>query len=333
MATEHAPRDGLLLVHAHPDDETMSTGGLIARSVAEGRRVDLVTCTGGEEGEIHDPTLDPEEAKPRLREIRRGELDCSVAALGSPATNGGELKLHLLGYRDSGMMGTESNDRPDVFWRSDPDEAIGRVVRIVRAARPAVMVSYDSNGNYGHPDHINAYRVAVGAFEAAADPARYPDAGPPHAVAKLYETAFNREAMLGLMLELHRRGIPLPWDFGDALDKAEAAAAQYGFGELNPTNIDALRQVGELLASGEEPGPFGTPDAEVTAHVDVSAYIGAKHRSMDCHRTQRQDFGWMLDMPPDLQDRALSTEWFVLARWRDREVPPDLREDSLFAGL
>ncbi len=169
---------GLLLVHAHPDDESFATGGLIARSVAEGHRVDLVTCTGGEEGEIHDPRLDYDEAFPRLREIRREELACSLAAL--RGVYPGELDLHLLGYRDSGMMGTESNEHPEAFWKSDLDEATGKLVAIVRRTKPAVMVSYDPNGNYGHPDHINAHRIAIAAWEAAADPARYPDAGEAH---------------------------------------------------------------------------------------------------------------------------------------------------------
>ena len=180
-----APRDGLILVHAHPDDETMSTGGLIARSVAEGRRVDLVTCTGGEEGEIHDPTLDPEEARPRLRAIRRAELDCSVRALAGGAANGGaanggSLNLHLLGYRDSGMMGTPANDRADVFWRADLDEAVGKVVKIIRETRPAVLVTYDSNGNYGHPDHVQVHRVGVRAAQLAG-------------VREVYEATMNRD--------------------------------------------------------------------------------------------------------------------------------------------
>jgi LmbE family N-acetylglucosaminyl deacetylase len=339
---------GLLLVHAHPDDESFSTGGLIARSVEEGRRVDLVTCTGGEEGEIHDPDLDAEEARPRLREIRREELECSVRALGD-----GHLHLHLLGYRDSGMMGTPSNERADVFWRADLDEATGKLVKIIREARPAVMVSYDENGNYGHPDHINAHRIATAAWDAAADSRRYPDLGRPHAVAKLYETAFNREAFLGLMLEMNRRGLDLPWDFGEMLKKAQDAAAAYGFTDLDPSNIEALTRVAEALAEGQrqeaqaaregEEGQqgeeqdatraFGTPDAEIGARVDVSGFLEQKHRSMDCHRTQRQDFGWLLGMPKDLQERALATEYFVLTRWRNWEIPSGHREDSLFAEL
>src|SRR5438552_2150891 len=276
------------------------------------------------------PGPDLGEPRPRLREIRREERAGSVRVLGE-----GKLKLHLLGYRDSGMMGTPSDERADVVWRADLDEAKGRLVKVIREARPAVMVSYDSNGNYGHPDHINAYRIATAAWDAAADPKRYPEHGRPHEVSKLYETAFNREAFLGLMLEMKRRGLELPWDFGETLKKAEDAAAAYGFSDLNPTNVDALRQVAEALAEGEEePGSaWGTPDAEIGARVDVSAFLEQKHHSMDCHRTQRQDFGWLLGMPQDLLERALSTEYFVLSRCRNQETPGGHREDSLFAEL
>jgi N-acetyl-1-D-myo-inositol-2-amino-2-deoxy-alpha-D-glucopyranoside deacetylase len=153
---------GVLFVHAHPDDESMGTGGTIARLVAEGVRVDLVTCTDGAEGEIHDPTLDHDEARPRLAEIRSAELACSVEALG-----GGSVRLHRLGYRDSGMMGTDANAHPESFWQADVAEATRRLVEIVREARPSVIVSYDENGNYGHPDHINAARVARDAYRAS----------------------------------------------------------------------------------------------------------------------------------------------------------------------
>src|SRR5918997_793435 len=128
------PTGGVLFVHAHPDDESMATGGTIARLVAEGVRVDLVTCTDGAEGEIHDPTLDPDEARPRLAQIRADELACSVEALGA-----GAIHHHMLGYRDSGMMGTEANAHPDSFWQSDLAEATRRLGEIVREARPAVI--------------------------------------------------------------------------------------------------------------------------------------------------------------------------------------------------
>ena len=316
--------DGLLLVHAHPDDECFATGGLIARSVAEGRRVDLVVCTGGEEGEIHDPDLDADEVRHRLGEIRSAELECAVASLRSDGP--GELHLHRLGYRDSGMIDTPPNSHPEAFWGADLDEATGRLVAIVRAARPAVMVTYDANGNYGHPDHINAHRIAVAAMQAAADPSRYPEAGTAHAVDKFYEIAFNRERWFSLLGEMKARGIKLPWDFdADAL----GGAAE----DLNPSNVEAARQVADQLGAGEQPPSFGTPEALVTTTVEVAAFAAAKRAAMECHRTQRQDFGWMLDLPDDLAAQVLSHEYFVLTRWPGRGVPDGYRESSLFEGL
>lgn len=183
------PERGVLFVHAHPDDESMATGGTIARLVGEGVRVDLVTCTDGAEGEIHDPTLDPEEARPRLARIRADELACSAEALG-----GGAIQHHLLGYRDSGMMGTDANQHPDSFWQADLGEATRRLVDILCSARPRAIVTYDENGNYGHPDHINAARIAREAYLAAA--------GEAWAVSRFYEIAFVRERWFGLMTDM-----------------------------------------------------------------------------------------------------------------------------------
>jgi LmbE family N-acetylglucosaminyl deacetylase len=301
---------GVLFVHAHPDDECMATGGTIARLVAEDVRVDLVTCTDGAEGEIHDPTLDHEEARPRLAEIRSAELACSLEALG-----GGAVRHHLLGYRDSGMMGTEANEHPESFWRADIDGATARLVEIAREVRPAAIVSYDENGNYGHPDHINAARIAREAYKASR--------GEPWEVARFYEVAFVRERWFEMMGAMKERGIALPWDM-DAVSDAPAAD------ELNPSNAAALDQVADAIEAGEtEAIEFGRADAEVTTRVDVSAYLAAKRASMDCHKTQRQDLGWLLDLPEDLADRALSPESFVL-RWLDGdEVPSSHREESL----
>jgi len=283
---------GVLFVHAHPDDESMGTGGTIARLVAERVRVDLVTCTDGAEGEIHDPTLDPNEAGPRLAQIRAAELACSVQALG-----GGAIHHHMLGYRDSGMIGTDSNSHPDCFWQADLGEATRRLSEIVRDARPAAIVSYDENGNYGHPDHINAARVARDAYLASS--------GEPGGVSRFYEIAFVRERWMELMTAMTERGIKLPWG-GD-------------------------EQAGDPAAQSEDADEddFGRADADVTTRVDVSGYMDAKRRSMECHKTQRQDLGWLLDLPPDLGDTAIGTESFVL-RWLDgAEVPPSRRETWL----
>lgn len=306
------PDGGVLFVHAHPDDESMATAGSMARLVAEGVRVDLVTCTDGAEGEIHDPTLDPDEARPRLAAIRRAELACSIDAIGA-----GAIHHHLLGYRDSGMMGTDANGHADSFWQADIGEATRKLIEIVREARPSVIVSYDENGNYGHPDHINAARIAREAYQASRDEA--------WEVARFHEIAFNRESWFALLTAMRGRGIALPWDFDRVLDARPAD-------ELNPSNAVALGQVADKLETGEAwEMDFGRPDAEVTTRVDVSGFLDHKRRSMDCHRTQRQDLGWLLDLPPDLAEQAMRTEHFVL-RWLDgADVPVTHRETSLLA--
>jgi N-acetyl-1-D-myo-inositol-2-amino-2-deoxy-alpha-D-glucopyranoside deacetylase len=303
---------GVLFVHAHPDDESMGTGGTIARLVAESARVDLVTCTDGAEGEIHDPTLDHDEARPRLALIRAEELACSLAALGD-----GAIHHHLLGYRDSGMMGTDANGHPASFWQSDTDDATRRLTEIVRVARPSVIVSYDENGNYGHPDHINAAKIARQAYHASR--------GTSWSVSRFYEIAFHRESWFALMTEMKSRGIDLPWDMDSVADAPPAD-------ELNPTNAAALGQVADSLTEGSTESweeSFGRPDEEVTTRVDVSGFRDAKRRSMDCHKTQRQDLGWLLDLPDDLALRALSTEFYVLRLLDGRDVPSSHREEWL----
>ena len=299
---------GVMFVHAHPDDESMGTGGTIARLVAEGVRVDLVTCTDGAEGEIHDPTLDPDEARPRLAEIRAGELACSVDALGS-----GAIHHHLLGYRDSGMIGTDANAHPDSFWQADLDEATGRLVELVRAARPAALVSYDENGNYGHPDHINAARITRGAYLASQ--------GTEWRVARFYEAAFVRERWMELMSAMKERGLALPWDLDEIVASPDRQADP-----ADPVVVEAAE------AAESDAVEFGRPDEEVTTRVDVSGFIDAKRRSMDCHRTQRQDLGWLLDLPDDLAAEAIGTEYYVL-RWLDgAEIPLSHREEWLIGG-
>ena len=306
---------GVLFVHAHPDDESMATGGTMARLVDEGVRVDLVTCTDGAEGEIHDPTLDPDEARPRLAEIRRQELACSVGALGD-----GAIHQHVLGYRDSGMMGTDANGHPGSFWQADLGAATDRLLEIVRDVQPVAIVTYDENGNYGHPDHINAARIARDAYQASQ--------GTDWAVSRFYEIAFHRDAWMGLMAEMKERGIALPWDMASVVDPRPAD-------ELNPTNAAALGQVAESLEDAQPEGEvgweesFGRSDEEITTRVDVSGHLDAKRRSMDCHKTQRQDLGWLLDMPADLADRAMSIEYYVLRRQDGADVPATHREDRL----
>lgn len=168
----------IAFVHAHPDDEALSTGGTIARYADEGAHVVLITCTNGEVGEIAEvPELGSiEEIKPRLGEVRRDELVAACKHLG-------DIDLRMLGYHDSGMEGTPENDAPHAFMNTDLAEVTSKVEEIFREVRPDVVVTYNEYGAYGHPDHIRAHEAAVAASRAVG-------------VKKLYYTAFPRSLML-----------------------------------------------------------------------------------------------------------------------------------------
>ena len=157
-----------MTVHAHPDDETIGTGGTMALAVKAGRRVVLVTCTRGEMGEIVVPDMDTPDNHRRLGEIRAGELERAMGHLGV-------TEWENLGYKDSDMMGRAGNHDARCFWQADMDEAIGRLVFLVRTYQPDVMTTYNEFGGYGHPDHIRTHLVAVGAFARAGDPRWYPE--------------------------------------------------------------------------------------------------------------------------------------------------------------
>jgi N-acetyl-1-D-myo-inositol-2-amino-2-deoxy-alpha-D-glucopyranoside deacetylase len=183
--TDALPARRLLLVHAHPDDETIGTGATMAHYAAAGALVTLVTCTLGEEGEIHVPAFAQLEARQadQLGGYRIAELERACAALGVTDHRflGGAGR-----FRDSGMMGLETNRHPRAFWQADLDEAAGFLVEIIREVRPQVMITYDDNGFYGHPDHIQAHRVAMRAAElAGAD-----------APQKVYFTAMPRSVLI-----------------------------------------------------------------------------------------------------------------------------------------
>jgi LmbE family N-acetylglucosaminyl deacetylase len=178
---------GLLAFHAHPDDESLSMGGTLARYAAAGEEVVVVAATRGEVGEIlnHD---DPESLREGLGDIREAELRTASAILGVTT-------VELLGYRDSGMAGTPENEDPGAFCRADLIEATGRLVRLVRRHRPEVLTAYDAFGGYGHPDHIQVHRVGTAAFFGAADVGRFPleEGEEPWQPSKLYWVTWPRE--------------------------------------------------------------------------------------------------------------------------------------------
>jgi N-acetyl-1-D-myo-inositol-2-amino-2-deoxy-alpha-D-glucopyranoside deacetylase len=185
----------LLLVHAHPDDESIGTGATMAQYAAEGAQVTLVTCTLGELGEVIPPELAhlAADADGGLGQYRIGELDAACAALGVTDHRflGGPGR-----WRDSGMMGLPSNDDPGCFWQADVDEAAGQLLAVIQEVRPQVMVTYDDRGFYGHPDHIQAHRVAWRAFTLAGGQ-----------VTKFYATAVPRSVLAeGIRLTRERTG-------------------------------------------------------------------------------------------------------------------------------
>ena len=180
----------LLSVHAHPDDEASKGAGTVARYHAEGVRTVLVCCTGGEAGEIINPAMDRPEVRENLTAVRRAELDRSAEIIGYD-------RVAMLGYRDSGMPDSEENGHPGNFANAPQDEAVERLVRIIREERPQVIISYsDHQTGYLHPDHLRVNDITVPAFAAAGDPDAFPDAGEPWAPAKLYYSIWSHERMV-----------------------------------------------------------------------------------------------------------------------------------------
>ena len=203
---------GLLAVHAHADDETITMGGTLAHYAARGVRTANVCCTDGRLATIVDPTMVEEEVRPRLGEVRHAELQAALDILGV-----GEL--HWLGYHDSGMEGADSNNEPDSFWMTPLEAIVRRLVGIIREFRPDVVVTYDAHGAYGHPDHVQAHRAALLAVEAAQHPRVYPEVGSPWRVSKLYYTAFARSTVRTIIEMAKRAGMESP--FGENPENVE----------------------------------------------------------------------------------------------------------------
>ena len=289
-------RDGnplcLLSVHAHPDDEASKGAGTVAKYHDEGVRTVLVCCTGGEAGDILNPAVDTPEVRADLPAVRLAELAASVDAIGYD-------ECHLLGYHDSGMPDTEVNARADNFANAPLDEAVERLVRIVRAERPQVMITYAEDRTfYPHPDHIRVYEISVPAFEAAGDPDRYPEAGEPWQPSKLYYTAFSRRRVTALHDEYLRRGEESP--FTEWLGRRS----------------------------------FPDRDEVFTTFVDVSGHLHRRRAALLAHRTQVDPEGFWMRLPDDAIRRIFPWEEYILARSLVESSPAEGdTEDDLFAGL
>jgi N-acetyl-1-D-myo-inositol-2-amino-2-deoxy-alpha-D-glucopyranoside deacetylase len=308
-ATETPPapephRLTLMSVHAHPDDETISAGGAMARAVADGHRVVLVTCTRGEQGEIVVPAMDTPENHRRLGELRAAELEAAMDELGV-------TEWENLGYRDSDMMGRAGNNDPRTFWQADLDEAAGRLVWLIRRYQPDVITTYNSFGGYGHPDHIRVHDVSIRAFDRAGDPAWYPkqlEAGlAPWTPSKLYETAIPASVREKMGEAMRATGKPSFWD---------------------PPEDATPEQLAEHQAFMEK---MLVPDEAITTWVDISGdAIDRKWRAIQRHVTQiAMDSGFML-----FGEAGWKEHWTREAYIRrESRVPAPDRETDLFEGL
>ncbi|GAA1917078.1 N-acetyl-1-D-myo-inositol-2-amino-2-deoxy-alpha-D-glucopyranoside deacetylase [Streptantibioticus ferralitis] len=296
--TEPAGPDGLparrlLLVHAHPDDESINNGATMAKYAAEGAQVTLVTCTLGEEGEVIPPELAhlAADRDNTLGEHRIGELAAAMRELGV-------TDHRFLGgpglYRDSGMMGAAQNERPGCFWQADVEEAAGHLVAVIREVRPQVMVAYDPNGGYGHPDHIQAHRVAMLAADLAAEPGFRPDLGEPHAIARVYWNCVPRSVVEEGFARLRAAGGNIPF---------------------------------EGIASADDV-PGVVDDAEATVAVDGTRYAQRKAAAMRAHVTQIAVDGPFFALSNDLGQPVFAMEYYRMVRGQQ----PAGRADDLFAG-
>jgi mycothiol S-conjugate amidase len=284
----------LLHVHAHPDDESSKGAATTAKYVAEGVEVMVATCTGGERGSILNPAMDRPDVLANIAEIRKQEMDRAREILG--------IEQVWLGFVDSGLPEGDPLPplSPGCFATVDLEVEVAALVRVIREFRPHVMTTYDENGGYPHPDHIMTHRVSVEAFEAAADPDRYPGTGEPWQPLKLYYfVTFHRARFEALHNEMLRLGLESP--YAERLAKAEEAA--------------------------EDPARRSW---EITTLVPCGEYFEVRDQALIAHATQIDPHGGWFAVPTDAQRAAWSTEDYHLARSLvDTEKP----ENDLFAGI
>jgi LmbE family N-acetylglucosaminyl deacetylase len=274
----------LLGLYAHPDDEQLITGTL-AQCASEGMRTGIVCATRGESGQMHELSG---ATRDTIGKVREAELRAaSIVA--------GVKNLWFLDYCDSGWFGSPDNERPQAFANAPDDEALEKIVRIIRHFRPTIITTFDSRGGYGHIDHLKIHKLAVLAFSAAADPSRYPDAGLPWQTSRLYYSVFP----LTLVQQMQNYLL-----------------------QTNPDD-NFLKIDFEQL---------GTDDLTITNEVDVRPWLEVKDRSLRCHRTQQSDYERWQQLPVDLQVRVRGSEYFIFAMGASLPNSPEARGD-IFAGL
>lgn len=276
----------LLAVLAHPDDESFGIGGTLARYAAEGVDVHVAIATDGAAGSV---VSDYEEQRERLAEVRRQELEAAVAVLG--------VTLHMLGYRDSGYIDDPANLHPEAFINADREQVAGRIVRLIRALRPQVVITHDETGGYYHPDHIMAYEVTTRAFHAAGDPGQYPHLGPaPYLPQRLYYTSLPRRWIKVFTTIMRLRG-------------------------QDPTRIGRNEDIDMTR--------LGQPLSRLHARLNIFPYWEVKREASSHHQSQGGG-GFASSLPIWFQKRLFSMEYYI------RAYPPAAEGEidrDLFQGI
>ncbi|MDO8390714.1 MAG: PIG-L family deacetylase [Actinomycetota bacterium] len=290
----------LLTVHAHPDDEASKGAPTVARYHAEGVRTVLVCCTGGEEGDLQNPGLrepgqpfhglTPEQEKALLAQVRPGELSRSAEIIGFD-------EVVMLGYRDSGIVDSPPNSHPDCFHMAPLDEAVGRLVAVIRSEKPHVIVTYgDDQRGYPHPDHLKVHDISIPAFERAGDPAWYPELGEPWQPLKLYYSVWSKARMVAVHEGMIKHRGESPYEQA-WLDRAGH-------------------------------------DDRVTTKLEIAAYLGARSGSLKAHATQVDPTEpWWFGLSDEQLAEVYPWEDWILARSLVGLPESGELEDDLFAGV
>jgi mycothiol S-conjugate amidase len=283
-----------MAVHAHPDDESSKGAATMAKYVAEGADVLVVTCTGGERGSVLNKKMDRPEVWDHIADIRRDEMDRARKILG--------IRQDWLGFVDSGLP--EGDPLPPLppgcFGLVDPEQAAEGLVRLIRDFRPHVVLTYDEQGGYPHPDHIMTHKISMVAFDAAGDPERFPQAGEPWQPLKLYYHMWAQARWVALHEAMLAAGLESPF--------------------------------AEMIA---EFGKRPAKDARITTRVECGEFFGVRDDALRAHATQVDPDGAWFRAPLDIQRRAWPTEDYELVRsFVEKQLAPGQDvEDDLFAGV
>jgi len=288
-------RPCILTVHAHPDDEASKGAATIALYRSRGVHSVLVCCTGGEAGDILNPAMDRPEVRENLHEVRMAELAAATAIIGYD-------EVVMLGYRDSGMPDTPENADPRSFAQAPFDDAVGRLVAVIRRVRPQVIVTYPANQQgYPHPDHLQVHAITIPAFDAAGDPDAYPDAGPPWQPSKLYYTSWSRQRIVAMHEKYLELGLESPYDE-------------------------------KWFQRGQDSEP-------ATTVIDVTGFTSVRDQALLAHATQIDPTSkFWFGLPLEVSRTVYPYDEYILARslvpaGAERSEGAETPESDLFAGI